>query len=114
MNSKINLSDKNLIGKILFLLSIILLGVMIAVIFKKPFLETDEWFTKGIIQLSFQQMVNITAIDVHPPLYYIILKIPTLFSLNVYVFKQTLSFFGTKHTGPLSTGFSLLPGNQQK
>ncbi|MBQ6100203.1 MAG: hypothetical protein IJL02_10145 [Methanobrevibacter sp.] len=70
------MSDKNLIGKILFLLSIILLGVMIAVIFKKPFLETDEWFTKGIIQLSFQQMVNITAIDVHPPLYYIILKIP--------------------------------------
>lgn len=84
-----------LIGKILFLLSIIISAVMICIIFKMPFLEHDEWFTKGIIQLSFKQMVSITAIDVHPPLFYIILKIPMkiLAMLNISYDLVTLMKF---------------------
>ena len=96
MKNEVNLyNKKDLMGKILFLLSIIILAVMIAVIFKNPFLENDEWFTKGIIQLSFQQMISITAIDVHPPLFYIILKIPMkLFSmLNISYDLVTLMKF---------------------
>lgn len=71
-----NKYNEDLTGKILFLFSIVILAVMNAIIFIKPFMEIDEWFTKGIVQHSASQVVAITGIDVHPPLYYLLLKVP--------------------------------------
>lgn len=71
-----NRYDEDFVGKILFLLSIVILGLMNVVLFIKPFMETDEWFTKGLVQLPASQVVTITGIDVHPPLYYLIVKAP--------------------------------------
>ena len=38
----------------------------------------DEAFSMSMIQQNFGEMIYNTAIDVHPPLYYIILKIMDL------------------------------------
>ena len=67
---------KEYIGKSLFVLSLFLLGLMIFLIVQKPFLHIDEWFTRGLMYISFKEMVHVTAIDVHPPLYYAIALIP--------------------------------------
>ena len=69
-----NLQDY--LGKYLFIISLILFGVMIFLIIQKPFLHIDEWFTKGLLTLSFRDMVHITAGDVHPPLYYLTVWVP--------------------------------------
>ena len=58
------------LGKFLFIISLFLLGLMVFLIIQKPFLHIDEWFTKGLLTLSFRDMVHVTAGDVHPPLYY--------------------------------------------
>ena len=73
---------KEYIGKSLFVLSLFLLGLMIFLIVQKPFLHIDEWFTRGLMYISFKEMVHVTAIDVHPPLYYAIALIP------VYLFNK--------------------------
>lgn len=49
---------------------------MVFLIITKPFLHIDEWFTKGLLTLSFRDMVHITAGDVHPPLYYTTVWVP--------------------------------------
>ena len=67
-------NQKDLVGKILCCISIILLGLMIYLLFTKPFLSIDEWFTKGLVNFSYSQIMDITAIDVHPPLHYLIIK----------------------------------------
>ena len=61
---------KDYLGKFLFILSLLTLGIMVFLIIQKPFLHIDEWFTKGLLTLSFRDMVHVTAGDVHPPLYY--------------------------------------------
>lgn len=66
--------DENFIGKLLFLLSIVILALMNAVLFIKPFVEIDEWFTRGLVEFPAYQVVTVTGIDVHPPLYYLIVK----------------------------------------
>ena len=63
-------TSKDYLGKFLFTLSLLILGLMVFLIIQKPFLHIDEWFTKGLLTLSFRDMVHITAGDVHPPLYY--------------------------------------------
>ena len=79
----INDSDKfkDNMGKGLFILSLFILGLMVFLIFTKPFMHIDEWFTQGILNISFKEMINLTARDVHPPLYYAIALVP------VYLFK---------------------------
>lgn len=67
---------KDYIGKSLFILSFFVLVLMIFLIIQKPFLHIDEWFTRGLMYISFKEMVHVTAIDVHPPLYYAIALIP--------------------------------------
>jgi len=67
---------KEYIGKSLFILSLFVFGLLIFLIIQKPFLHIDEWFTQGILNISFKEMVHLTAIDVHPPLYYAIALIP--------------------------------------
>ena len=78
---------KDIIGKILFLISI---GILIYMFFSplsQIIIHTDEYFTIGTIRLSFLDSMAITANDVHPPMYYIILKIIT----------KILSTFGLKY-----------------
>lgn len=58
-----------------------LLGVLIvaAIILRLPFLEArsiwfDEAFSWRLISFSFPEMISRTGADVHPPLYYLLLK----------------------------------------
>ena len=67
---------KDYIGKSLFVLSLFVLALMIFLIIQKPFLHIDEWFTRGLLNVSFKEMVSVTAGDVHPPLYYAIALVP--------------------------------------
>lgn len=67
-------NNKNLTGKLLFVISIVVLGFMVYLLFTKPFLSVDEWFTNGLVKLRFGELVAITSSDVHPPLYYLIVK----------------------------------------
>lgn len=79
-----NLFDdkKDLMGKILIVLSFLLLGTSLAVLIAAPFLSVDEWFTKGLLNMNLMDMMRIISIDVHPPLYYLINKsIIEIFSL---------------------------------
>lgn len=65
---------QDLIGKILYVFAFIFLGYTFLVAIKYPFLTTDGWFTKGMVSLPVMQQIYITAVDVHPPLYYLLLK----------------------------------------
>lgn len=67
---------KDYLGKFLFAASMLLLLLMVGLIITKPFMHIDEWFTKGLVTLSFRDMVHVTAGDVHPPLYYATVWVP--------------------------------------
>lgn len=69
---KKNLNFDEIIGIGLFVSSIILLLIMLTLGLNKS-LWNDETFTFNIIGMTFKGMLNATATDVHPPLYYIIL-----------------------------------------
>ncbi len=71
MNFKKDQSDY--MGIFLLLLSIIILGYLIFLAIKYPFFSNDEWYTMGIINLSLPNMIQVTAGDVHPPMFYLIL-----------------------------------------
>ena len=70
-----NIDDKykDYLGKSLFVLSLFVLGLLVYLFVTKPFLHIDERFTMGLLDISFKEMVHLTAIDVHPPLYYALL-----------------------------------------
>ena len=68
---------KEIIGKILFLVSIGLLVYMFFSPLSQIITHPDEYFTIGTVRIGFLDSMAITANDVHPPLYYIILKIIT-------------------------------------
>lgn len=72
---------KDYLGKSLFVLSLFVLGLLVYLFVTKPFLHIDERFTMGLLDISFKEMVHLTAIDVHPPLYYAFNLIP------VYILK---------------------------
>lgn len=94
MNFKENKSD--LMGCSLLILSILLFGVLAFLAIKYLFISNDEWYTMGIINLSLPNMLQVTAGDVHPPMFYLILYgfifLFKLFSINidlVYIMKIT-------------------------
>ncbi|MDR2831100.1 MAG: glycosyltransferase family 39 protein [Methanobrevibacter sp.] len=71
---------EELVGIGLYVLAIILLIVMVSLGLNNA-LSADEGYTFHLISMSFKDVVLSTAGDVHPPLYYIILKfIMDLFS----------------------------------
>jgi len=60
-----------------FILCIIIyiIGILLQLIFSfSPELWVDEAFTLKLIERTYREIINITAIDVHPPIYYLILK----------------------------------------
>ncbi len=71
------LNNKKQLGQFLFLLSVLFFFIIVYVAFSKPSVSYDDYYTLGIIRYSFLDMINATAENVHPPIYYIILKLFT-------------------------------------
>jgi len=69
---KHNWEDK--IGIILFCLSLIVLEIIIVMAFIDPSIMVDDAFTINLITFNPLNLIKYTAFDVHPPLYYLILK----------------------------------------
>ncbi|MDR1819839.1 MAG: glycosyltransferase family 39 protein [Methanobrevibacter sp.] len=69
---KKNLNSDEIIGIGLFILSIVLMLIMLILGLNQA-LWNDETFTFQLISMSFKNMLSATAVDVHPPLYYMIL-----------------------------------------
>lgn len=63
-----------IIGILLLAVSIGLLGVSVFLSFSSN-IWYDELFTMGMADKSISELVSITARDVHPPLYYLIVKL---------------------------------------
>ena len=74
MNIENIYDKKDLIGKILFSLSIIILAYMFITPLSKVIIHVDESFTVGLLRLPFVDFWNTILVDVHPPLYYLILR----------------------------------------
>ena len=69
-----NSKNKDIIGKAFFALSFIILIYMFITPLNQLILHVDEYFTLTIVNFNVGDLINTTAADVHPPLYYLILK----------------------------------------
>ncbi len=74
INFEFDRKNKDIIGKFFFALSFILLIYMLITPLDHLILHVDEYFTLTLIDFDLSEMVRLTAADVHPPLYYLILK----------------------------------------
>ena len=86
---------KDVIGKILLIISCFICIAMIFSPLANALFHVDEFFTLGLIKYSISNVITLTSNDVHPPLYYIILKLATkiltLLNLNfntIFVLKM--------------------------
>ena len=77
---EINSKNKDVIGKIFFALSFVIFIYMLVTPINHLILHVDEYFTLSLINFNVGDLISITAADVHPPLYYLILK----FAMNVF------------------------------
>lgn len=68
-------NDKKRLGLLFSSLSLILFLFILAYALFKPGINYDDYYTLGIIRLPLMDMISATAVNVHPPLYYIILKV---------------------------------------
>lgn len=71
---KTKASWKDIVGAVLLLAGIMMLGVSVFLCFCGD-IWYDELFTMGLADQSLSELTAITATDVHPPLYYIIVKL---------------------------------------
>lgn len=67
-------NEKEILGKIFFILSFLVLCYMIISPLSKTIIHVDEFWTLGIIKLPLAESIPLMIVDVHPPLYYLILK----------------------------------------
>ena len=67
--------NKDIIGKVFFALSIIIFIYMLVTPLNQLILHVDEYFTLTIVNFDVGELIHTTAADVHPPLYYLILKL---------------------------------------
>ena len=82
--------NKDLLGKILFLISVGLLIYMLISPLTGVITHTDEYFTLATVQFPFFDMIGMVQADVHPPLHYALLCIiNSLFGFNFYILKFT-------------------------
>ncbi len=65
--------DRDILGYLLLGISVVLLGRSLMLCFSND-IWYDELFTVGMIGHSYGELVELTARDVHPPLYYMITK----------------------------------------
>ncbi len=78
-NFFIKILDTILNNRVFRILSIILLSSIIWIsFFKNSNIWYDEFYTIKIIDNNIKDIISITANDVHPPLYYLLLKVYTL------------------------------------
>lgn len=73
MERKVKLSCRDILGYLLLGISVLLLGRSLMLCFSND-IWYDELFTVGLIRHSYGELVDLTARDVHPPLYYMITK----------------------------------------
>ena len=73
MNQKPKLSYRDVLGWLLIGISVLMLGKSLALCFSND-IWYDELFTVGMIEHSYGDLIAFTARDVHPPLYYCIVK----------------------------------------
>lgn len=69
MNNK-----KEILGKLFFGLSILMLCYMLISPLAKTIIHVDEFWTIGLINLPLAESIPLMISDVHPPIYYLILK----------------------------------------
>ena len=74
MDKKAKISYQGIIGWLLIGLSVIMLGKSLMLCFSSD-IWYDELFTVGMIEHSYGDLIALTARDVHPPLYYCIVKL---------------------------------------
>ncbi|MDE6386633.1 MAG: hypothetical protein K2L82_02360 [Lachnospiraceae bacterium] len=74
MNRKLKISGRDIFGYLLLGLSVIMLGKSLLLCFSSD-IWYDELFTVGMIEHSYGDLIAFTARDVHPPLYYCIVKL---------------------------------------
>lgn len=74
MEKKQNRPGRDIAGFFLLGLSIIMLGRSLMLCFSND-IWYDELFTVGMVEHSYGELVRFTAADVHPPLYYCIVKL---------------------------------------
>ena len=74
MNSRKNHSGGDIAGYLLLAISVMMLGKSLMLCFSSD-IWYDELFTVGMIEHSYGELVRFTAADVHPPLYYCIVKL---------------------------------------
>lgn len=73
MNRRFKLSGRDILGYLFLGISIIMLGKSLMLCFSND-IWYDELFTVGMIEHSYGDLIAFTAKDVHPPLYYCIVK----------------------------------------
>ena len=81
-NMEISSKNKDIIGKAFFALSFIIFIYMLITPLNHLILHVDEYFTLTLINFDVTDLIRVTAADVHPPLYYLILK----FVMNFFGF----------------------------
>lgn len=74
MEKKLKCSGREIAGFLLLGLSLIMLGKSVMLCFSND-IWYDELFTVGLAEHSYGEMVRLTAADVHPPLYYCLVKL---------------------------------------
>lgn len=73
MNRRFKLSGGDILGYLFLGISVIMLGKSLLLCFSSD-IWYDELFTVGMIEHSYGDLIAFTARDVHPPLYYCIVK----------------------------------------
>lgn len=88
---------KDILGKIFFALSILFLVYTLITPLNHLVCQIDEYFTMTITNLPVQDIITVTAGDVHPPLYYLLAKVVVEISkalnLNVLFNLKLLTIF---------------------
>lgn len=74
MEKKQKCSGREIAGFLLLGLSFIMLARSVMLCFSND-IWYDELFTVGLVEHSYAELVRLTAADVHPPLYYCIVKL---------------------------------------
>ena len=74
MNFREKMTGRDIAGVLLFGISLLMLGKSLTLCFSND-IWYDELFTVGLIGHSYGELVRFTAADVHPPLYYCIVKL---------------------------------------
>lgn len=74
MEKKQNRPGRDIAGFFLLGLSLLMLGRSLMLCFSND-IWYDELFTVGMVEHSYGELVRFTAADVHPPLYYCIVKL---------------------------------------